>query len=55
VWADRESQLSLLGRTFTASDREFNLFLLLDWVGEFIYGLVTEIPSQRIAQLFKVQ
>lgn len=31
------------------SDREFNPSLLLDWVGEVIYGLVTVIHSQRIA------
>ena len=49
VWAGQESQLNLLDRIFTCIRPRVQPLLLLDLVGEFVYGLVTVIPSQRIA------
>ncbi len=49
VWAGRESQLSLLDRIFTCIRPRVQPLLLLDLVGEFIYGLLTVIHFQRIA------
>ncbi|MBM0744638.1 hypothetical protein JOY44_24035 [Phormidium sp. CLA17] len=43
VWADKESYLSLVGRTCTCIRPRVQPSLLLDLVGEVIYGLVTVI------------
>jgi hypothetical protein len=43
VWADKESHLSLVGRTFTCIPLRVQPFLFLNWAGVIIYGLITEI------------
>lgn len=43
VWADKESHLSLVGRTFTCICLRVQPFLFLDLVGVIIYGLATVI------------
>jgi len=54
VGADKESYLSLIGRTFTFINQVVQLrFIIL--VGAVIYGLNTEIHTQRIALNFELK
>ncbi len=52
MWADRESSLSLRGRAYTYIPRTVQpLTCIMSGyrAGDFIYGLITVIQSQRIA------